>query len=352
MPFFCAVPANLLIDPEGVRAYAGAGPYYVAAHLPGNRVVLRRNRFYRGRRPHHVNSFVVDLAHTPDEILPAIEGGAADWGSVRPTYFADRYFELKRRYGLNRSRFWNVPGTRVNYFVLNMQSPLLRNNLRLRRAVNFAVDRRALAGTYGAGSASPTDQYLPIGFPGFRDAHIYRLSPDVRTAQTLARGHLRSGRAVLYTRSDLPVAVIQAQIVKANLARLGLSIEIKAIPAPAYYQRLLTPGEPFDIAWFAWNPDYADPYAFINVLLHGRKIGTSNYARFNSTKYNRLMDRASRLRGSARYRAYTKLDVMLTRNAAPMIAFATSRSLTLVSRRVGCVVVRPNLDLAAVCLKR
>ncbi|MBA3366914.1 MAG: hypothetical protein H0U03_14225, partial [Actinobacteria bacterium] len=61
MPFFCAVPPTLPADPEGVGAFPGAGPYYVAEYRPGQRLVIRRNRYYRGKRPHHVDSFVADL---------------------------------------------------------------------------------------------------------------------------------------------------------------------------------------------------------------------------------------------------------------------------------------------------
>ena len=50
-PFFCAVPPTLPSDPEGYGAFPGAGPYYVAEYRPGERVVIKRNRFYgdRGR---------------------------------------------------------------------------------------------------------------------------------------------------------------------------------------------------------------------------------------------------------------------------------------------------------------
>ena len=41
--------------------FPGAGPYYVAEYRPLERVVIRRNRFYGGNRPHHVDGFHVDL---------------------------------------------------------------------------------------------------------------------------------------------------------------------------------------------------------------------------------------------------------------------------------------------------
>ena len=169
-------------------------------------------------------------------------------------------------------------------------------------------------------------------------------------AKRLAKGHLGSRKAVLYV-IDVPGEVPLAQILKQNLAKIGLDAEIMRIPPSAYFDRIGTRGEPFDIAWGAWGPDYLDPYTYINTLLHGSPIGDYNYSRFDSRKYNRLMDRAAGLRGKARSRAYGNLDIALASHAAPLIAYAFANEPTLVSKRVRCRVLRPWLDLAAACLK-
>jgi hypothetical protein len=88
--------------------------------------------------------------------------------------------------------------------------------------------------------------------------------------------------------------------------------------------------------------------------LDGRLIGTPysfNISYFNSPKYNALLDAASRLTGPARYRVYGLLDVDLVRNSAPMVAYESENVSTFVSRRVGCLVLHPFLDLASVCLR-
>jgi peptide/nickel transport system substrate-binding protein len=357
MPFFCAVPPGLPADPEGVGAYPSAGPYYVASYQPGSKVILRRNRFYRGKRPHHVNRFEVDLTPTQGEVVDRIERGEADWGWMGLVARAERGRELVRKYGVNRARLFIRPSTTLRYFVLNTERPLFRRNPRLRRAVNFAVDRAALVRQLGFRTARPTAQYLPIGFPGFRDAHVYPLKrPNLRKARALARRRLRGGKAVLYT-VDSTLGLSLAQIVRRDLAEIGLKVEIRAFPFLLLFKKLHTRGEPFDISNTpGLTADYADPYAFINFLLDGRRLNrpdNANFSYFNSPKYNRLMDKASRLSGTARYRAYDQLDVRLARDAAPMVAYATDNSWTFVSKRVDrrCIVLRPELDLAAVCLK-
>jgi peptide/nickel transport system substrate-binding protein len=355
MPFFCAVPPTLPADPEGVGAFPAAGPYYVAEYRPGERVVIERNRFYRGRRPHHVDRFLVDLtANSSEDVLDRIESGAADWGWVIPPVLLGAGQRLVAKYGLNRSRFFVRPGVQFRGWALNTSRPLFRNP-RLRRAVSFAIDRSALRRAAGGSLASRlTDQYLPPTLPGFRDAQIYPLRrPDLRRARALARGHTRDGKAVLYT-LDTALTVGLAQIVKRNLAEIGLEVEVIGIPRSAYFTRVSARDAPFDISFFAWTADYFDPYSYVNLLLDSRFIGGtgSNTARFDSSRYDRLMRRVARLQGAARYRAYGELDVRLARDAAPIVPVEYVNAGTLVSKRVGCVVQTTTwLNLTAVCLK-
>ena len=351
MPFFCAVPPGLPADPEGVRSYPSAGPYYVSQFRAGQQVVLRRNRFYRGPRPHHVDRIVVNVTTSPDAI-DQLERGAADWGTFAPAAFSAKAAELERKYGL-KGRLSLRPAAGLRFVILNCERPLFRDNARLRRAINFAIDRLALVQQLGGATVSrPTDQYLPIGFPGFQQARIYPFRPDVQRARALARGHLRGGKAVFYAS---PRTVALAQAVKQNLAQIGLDVDIKTPPNVG--ARLATRGEPFDMAFNFWITDYFDPFAFINLLLDGRQLSQSdnkNWSYFNSPRYNRLMDRASRLTGTGRYRAYASLAHRLARSAAPLAAFAVPNDATLVSARVDprCKILNPGLDLAAVCLKR
>jgi peptide/nickel transport system substrate-binding protein len=108
---------------------------------------------------------------------------------------------------------------------------------RLRWAVNFALDRRALAqypnpAPPGA-TARPTDQYLPPGMPGYRDVSIYPLdAPDLGRARRLA-GDVHQ-RVVLYV-CNLPYCSQFAQIVRDNLAAIGLEVEVRSFPsAPSF----------------------------------------------------------------------------------------------------------------------
>jgi peptide/nickel transport system substrate-binding protein len=358
LPFFCAVPPTLPIDPEGVRALPGAGPYYVSEYRPLERVVIRRNRYYRGNRPHHVDGFDVDLrAATPQEMVQRIERGDADWGYNLAGVFLDPSLGLVAKYGVNRSRFFLKPGLTLRMLAINSSRPLFRNNPRLRKAVNFALDRQALQ-DIGGGPLSGvlTDQYLPSTVPGFSDARVYPLADaDVDRARALAAGNLRGGKAVLYT-TDFFLPLAAARLAKQQLAAIGLEVDVKALPvhiaSAAYLKRLAARDEGWDLALVLWTPNLPDAYAYINTLLDGQYIGSTNVAGFASGDYDRAMRRAAGVADArVRNRSYGALDARLARDSAPLAALNVVNEATFVSERVGCKVLRPALDLTAVCLK-
>ena len=355
--FFCAVPPTLPIDAEGRGAFPAAGPYYVVDYRRGERVVLRRNPFYGGKRPHHVDGFDVDLrAASPQEVLRRVDRGEADWGHTLSGIYFDPSLGLVEKYGINRSQLQLRPGLTLRLLAFNSARPLFRDNPRLRKAVNFALDRQAIVMAGGQHVSRASDQYLPPSLPGFRDADVYPLErANVARAKELAQGSLRSGKAVLYTNSStLPMAI--GQLVKQQLAEIGLEVEVRGIPihsaSAAYFNKLATPGEEWDIAFGLWSPSYIDPYAYINLLFDRRFVGATNFARFASSDHDRAMRRAARLpQGSLRNSAYAALDARLARDPAPVAAVDFLNEPTLVSPRVGCIVLRPVLDLTAVCLK-
>jgi ABC-type transport system substrate-binding protein len=337
-PGLCAVPPNLPADPEGAEApLSSAGPYYFSEYVPGERLVLERNRFYKGERPHRITRFVANLAVDPGSGVEQVASGAFD--TVTPRVFPEQQAELAKRYGINKSQYWVTPSFFLRQFILNWDRSLFRNNIELRQAVNLAVDRKALVREAGPHGGTPTDQYLLPSVSGYKDERIYPLTGAVRRAKALAKRNTRGGKAVLYT-IDSARDLAEAQILKQNLKAIGIELDIQAFPVTLYFQKLSTPGEPWDLARVQ-SGHYRDP-AYLNDLFHGRP---------GYPGITRLLDRASRLTGKARYRAYGELDVQISRDVAPDVPISTVNWPTFVSPRVGCVVVNPMLDLTAVCLK-
>lgn len=355
MPYLCPVPTDLAIDPEGVSApLPGSGPYYVAEFVRGSRVEVRRNPFYRGPRAGHVSRMVVHVDPGQETISRQVEAGEWDVDLQVPIA---RLLELGAKYTVNKKQLFSVPSANLFYLYMNTEQPLFRDNPKLRQAVNFAIDRTEMLRALGAPWAGRvTDDYLPSSLPGYVDGHVYpNAHPNLKDALALARGHTKSGKAVMYTCNNVTTGCLDnAQTIQKNLRAIGIDVTINQFPLTELVRRTSTRGEPFDLVFNRYVVPWVDPYQYVDLLLDGRKIGASdntNLSYFNSPHYNRLIDQANALSGSARYRAYGRLAVDIARNAAPMAAVFGRNTRFFVSKRVGCMRVSADgLDLAGLCL--
>jgi YVTN family beta-propeller protein len=361
MAFFCAVPVGTPVDPHGLHVIPSAGPYYVASYEPGQGAVLKRNPNYAGGRPHRLAEIDLTTGVGRAQTVAQIEAGTADYAldGVPPSAdatLAHRFGPASAAAKAGHQRYFANPLLLTYFLALNTSRPLFAN-VHMRRAVNYAIDRTALA-RLGIVSnrfpSKPSDQYLPPGIPGFRDVHIYPLTPNVDRARSFARGRGRD--AVLYTCNSVPCAQ-SAQIIKTDLDAIGLDVEVRAFPLEVLFGKVATRKEPFDLATVGWGADYPDPADFLNLLLDGHSIrarGNVNYAYFDDPQYNHELEAAARLAGPKRYQAYAGLDVELARNAAPWVAVANPTNRDFFSPRMGCEVYQPvyGIDLAALCIRR
>jgi ABC-type transport system substrate-binding protein len=354
MPFFAAVPVGLPVVQTGVTTPPSAGPYYIASRDVGRQIVLQRNPSYKGPRPHHLDRVVYTVGNSQDATYLRVDKGDADYAAsgIPPAAYAG----VAQKYGINKGRLHVRPLLGIQYFALNTQRPIFKDNLPLRRAINYAIDRHAMAMQAGYLSGRRTDQILPPGIDGYQDAPLYPLQgADVPVAKKLAKGHTRDGKIVFYTSTSATNQAI-AQVLQYNLAQIGLNVEVRPFPSPVLISKMGTKGEPYDIGSHAWTADYADPYDFVNVLLDGSNIRDANnvdFAYFDDPAYVKKMREASMLEGDRRSAAYASLDKEIMWNAAPWAVRANMNNRIFVSKRVGCFTYNPiyATDVAALCVK-
>ena len=356
--YFCAVPPNTPIVAEGVDSIPTAGPYYVSSHLPDRTLVLSRNPAYRGERPHGLAEIRFDYGVPTRRGVADVEAGRADLVAPNPAFETPLPARLERRLettfgagseaaGAGHQQLFSQPTSDLHFFTFNAHRPTFADR-NLRRAVNYAMDRRALAVDTGLGPpGAPTDQYIAPGLPGFEDAGIYPLSgPDLRRARKLAGGSVR--RAVLYT-CDLPGCARDAHILRTDLRPIGIRLDVRQFPAGEMFTRLQSPGEPWDIGYFNWFIDYPDPSNLLRQFAPGGSIpGVPRLAGLAQA-----MRSADRLSGQRRLRAYARIDRRLAEDVAPAAPYASGTTSYFLSDRMGCPVLHPiyGLDVAALCIK-
>jgi hypothetical protein len=128
LPFACPLPPTVPISPGGISApVPSAGPYYIDAWLPKNRIHLSRNPNYHGPRPSFFDEFELSIGLPLETIRLMVESGSADYGPVPPSAHA----ELAALYGpgsaaaaAGRQRWFANPSASIRYLALNHDRPL------------------------------------------------------------------------------------------------------------------------------------------------------------------------------------------------------------------------------------
>ncbi|MDQ3875030.1 MAG: ABC transporter substrate-binding protein [Actinomycetota bacterium] len=339
MPFYQAMSTRLPRNREVINVndrndLPSAGPYYIVSRDPNRSIVMRRNPNYRGPRPHRLQQINFRMQVNLQSGFNEVEAGQADYQEGIPPA---EHAGLRRRFGVNRSQYWVYPTNCTSYIALNNANPLFRGNVRLRKAVNFAINRAAMTAQYGVAGGPPTDQILPPLIPGYRNARIYPNRPNLNRARQLARGATRTGRGILYHGLTPPGPQV-AELVRASMRAIGLNLELRGYRGFAIYEAAGRRGADFAMTvGTGWCKDYPDPYDFINILLYGGNIqaeNNNNLAYFNNPTYNRRMNRAARLRGQTRYRVYGQLDIDISRNQAPWASWRIPNNRFFIGRRV------------------
>ena len=355
--WFCAVPPETPISSQGIDELPSAGPYYVASHVPERSLVLRQNPNYGGSRERVLEEIRYEIGISSERAIEEVEAGRADYVVADPLVASglqpDAIRALTERYGPDSQaaaagdqRIFSQPTLSSHFYAFNTVRGPFRS-VRLRRAVNFAMDRSALAADTGFGEPGrPADQLVAPGVPGFEDVQIYPLgAPDLMRARELV-GDRRLG-AVLYT-CNLPGCARQAEILRSNLERIGIALDVRRFPLEQLFDRTANPDEPFDIGFGNWFADYADPSNFIGLF------GSEGYLAplTEDPELKRQIAAAESATGDERLAAYAAADRYIAEQAL-IAAYASGKITHFLSTRMGCEVLHPvnGLLLNTLCVE-
>jgi len=344
MPFFQAASSKLplkseVININNVRDLPTAGPYSWSFNDPNHQANITRNPNYHGPRKHNLAGAQLNMRLNVNTCFNQTKAGDLDIGCVPPAEIP----AVVRQYGkstkkpVKTGQFWVRPAVCTFYQAMNMAKPLFSpSKLKKRQAVNYAVDRKDYLAQRGLFGGVAWSHILPPNIVGSLGTQPYPLRRNLAKAKSLGAGG--GAKLIYFYQSAGSVGPKQYQVALRDLSDLGYNVEGRGFAGFNIYEAAGTKGSAHDVVGqVGWCQDYPDPYDFINVLMDGTKIQAENnvnIAYFNVGKYNRKMQRAARLTGKARYRAYGKLDIDITKNAAPWAAMGDSTNQFFYSSKV------------------
>jgi ABC-type transport system substrate-binding protein len=316
LPYSSAVPINWT-GPGTDGSVPSAGPYYIRSYVPNSQLILTRNPNYHGPRHGRIQGYTFLESKNP--WLQVTEGHASytPYSPPTPTQIADQIRQYgpdspAARAGDQRVFIHPSNGGTLYYLLTNTRTGPFTNTL-VRKAVNEAIDRPALAATLRPRAAVVTDQYLVPGIAGFRATRAgYPLTgPDIPAARKLMRqAHVsRPIHATLLTATGAAAAA-RGRIITHDLKLIGIHLATHTEPYPTVVQ---TGDSPSTYNLIDTNFQFAVPDPAFLLGGGGANWGEGRYAhqfaQANNLPYNR------------RAREISRLDIALARHYAPLAAY-------------------------------
>jgi ABC-type transport system substrate-binding protein len=272
------------------------GPYRVAEFIPRRRVLLVRNPDYCGP-PAYLDTIEVRLGVSATSAVAMIRRGLVDGGFFEVP--AADYARL-RTDSLWRRQLDVADGLETDYLFFNVKVKPF-DDVRVRQAVGWALDRRALVKVW-SGRGQAAGEFLPPGMPGGEQLHRYE-GPDLARARSLLRaaGYPNGFSTRLYGYTAQPYPRIGA-VIQQQLAAVGIRAQLDMSEAAGYTAMAGDTANHVPFGWYAWIADYVDPSNFFDTLLNGRRIApiyNNNLSMFDDEDVNDLIERAMATAGEA-----------------------------------------------------
>ena len=315
--------------PGGLPA---TGPYRFA-HVDVDREVLlvRNPRFEEWSSAAQPDGYPdrirLRIGPDPEAQLAAIRDGRADLAADNFVFTAAQLRRLSVAYA-SRMRF--RPSGAFEYVFLDTRSTPF-DDPRVRRALNLAVDRSALA---GAIDARPTCQILPTNIVGHRAYCPYGLRGDLGKARRLVAQSGTRGARVRVWSPGVGKARGRMRLVVTALRRLGYRPAVRSFGGFDPYFRTLDAGGRPQVGFGAWT-SAPSPTDIVPPLL---SCGApQNYGRFCDRRIDALAARASARQTDdphAAYDLWADVDRRLT-DAAAWVPLVTAIEISFLSERLG-----------------
>jgi peptide/nickel transport system substrate-binding protein len=355
LPYVALLPSDTPKEDLTSEPPPATGPYAIAKSEPGRGWEYERNPQWAKNNAKlmpeipsgHVDKIKIQVLRNPETEVNYVESGKLDWmGNEVPT---DRYQTVKSKFEGSQFR---VEPTFSNYFFWMNTTLEPFNDVKVRQAVNYAIDPRALERIY-AGRLEGGQQILPPGMPGYKKLNLY--PHDIKKAKELiAEANPSDKDIVVWTNSEEPSKDVGAYY-QGVLQELGFKVELKILSPDNYFTVITNSSTPeLDTGWANWFLEYPSPNGFFQPLLSEESIAPTNgtnLPRFADPTLSKKIAKLSEEPVGAQQEAeYAQLDKEFMEEA-PLAPYGTSTAATFVSSDINLenVVFTPSFgqDLAS-----
>ncbi|MDM4761497.1 ABC transporter substrate-binding protein [Galbitalea sp. SE-J8] len=254
----------------------GTGPFALASYTPGDSIELTANPHYWGGAP-KIDGIDYTFVSEGSTAIAALKAGEIDWTDSIPAQQLD---SLKSDDSLTVG---TTPSNDYWYLAMNeKRAPY--DDVRVRQAIAYAVDRDAIAQVAAYGTATVNELAIPKGSAWYTKYDTY--STDIDKARSLlAAAGVGPFTMDLLVSSDYPETVSAAQLIADELQPLGITVKIRTLDFASWLDE--QDSGHFDMLMMGWLGNI-DPDDFYYSQHHTG--GGSNAQGYSNPEVDKLLD--------------------------------------------------------------
>jgi len=291
----------------------GTGAFRFVEWVQKDHITMEANKDYWAGRPCVDRLIIRGIPDNTVRLLEMEKGGIHMMDQVNPP----DYDRIKKNKGLV---LFTGAGLNTGYVALNTTKEPF-NDVRVRRAVNMAVNKPALIKAFYEGVGQPAKNPIPPTIWSYNDAvKPYDYDPEGAKKLLAEAGYPNGITTELWWPNRARPYLTQpqkiAEAIQAQLAKGGIRAKLVTFEWGTYLQKISNGEHPMAIV--GWIGDNGDPDNFLYVLLskNEAKKGGNNYSFYANTQVNDLLLKAQQIGDQAtRSRHYQQAQEIIARDA-------------------------------------
>lgn len=326
-----------IVSPTAVKKYGadfiqhpvGTGAFKFVKWDKDQQIVLERNRNYWGPRP-LVDKVVFKTTKENSVRASELMTGAIDiMDGVDPN-------DVKKLES-SGMKVLKYPGMNINYMgFMCHRKPF--SDVRLRRAISMAINRKELVKYLYQGLAQVANGPLPSFIPGYNPKLAPLAYQPAAAKKLLAEAGYKNFSFNIITYSNPrpynPVNGVKlAEAVQADLLKIGVKTKIKVYPWKEY-KDVLMKGEEGDAYFYGWIGDNGDPDNFLSLLDSNQIDSSLNSSKYKNPKVDQLLkEGTTTLDPKKRVKIYQDMQKILI-DEAPWVYISHASDLYAIRKNV------------------
>jgi oligopeptide transport system substrate-binding protein len=310
-PVFSPVPKEEI--EKGVDKFTekpvGDGPFVMAGPWKHQESIkIKRFDDYYGR-PAYLNAVDFQINKDDQTAWLQLQGGSLDYAPIP----SGQIEAAKKQFGNNA--VVGKPQLILNYYAFNLYNKPFKGNTKLRRAINYAVNRKVIAEKIYEGAFVPAGGIVPPGVIDYKqpeNAYYYSKS---KAKELLKEAGYPGGKGLP------PIKLIYgagrghegpAQIFQENLREIGIKVELKGLEHGAFIKAMMAGETPMNAD--GWQGDYPSRDSFLYSLFE--TDSADNYYGYSNKKVDKLLIEARQSEDvKARNKLYNQAEEMILKDA-------------------------------------